>query len=46
MRVILAALILAGPALAEIAWLKDYETARLKARAEGKLLFIDFWSPG
>lgn len=47
MRVLMLLLAMGVPALAQgIAWRTDYEAARTRAKLEGKLIFLDFYSPG
>ena len=46
MRVLILLLAMGVPAMAgEIAWKKDFGAARRKAMVEGKLVFLDFFSP-
>ncbi len=47
MRIGAALLLVASGAFAGgIVWEKDFDSARAKSAREGKLLYLDFWSPG
>ena len=46
MRVLMLLLAMGVPATAQgIAWKHDFEAAKTQAALEGKLIFLDFYSP-